>query len=143
MKLAEVGEATYDPIGDCDGGIKYNVNVPLSFVTVSRWWAEKATGNEVVGSIGSIDNTGYNMENYLVIEFTGKLTINGHTFGKSAPSTQGTFYSEYGIAIGNNGEFIGSIPEARIVLPPGEIKSGLAISATGTCIVKKTTRNIL
>ena len=37
VKLAEVGEATYDPIGDCDGEIKYNVNVPLSFVTVDRW----------------------------------------------------------------------------------------------------------
>lgn len=113
-------------------------------MTVDRWWAEKVTGNEVVGSIGSIDNTDYRMENYLVIEFTGKLTINGHEFGESAPPTEGTFYSEYGIAIGNNGEFIGSIPEARIVLPPGETKTGTVVSVSGgSYTTKKTTRNYM
>lgn len=83
------------------------------------------------------------MENYLVIEFTGKLTVQGYEFGKENPPSNGVFYSEFGIAIGKNGEFIGSNPAARIELAPGEIKSGLVISATGGLTAKKTTRNIL
>lgn len=92
------------------------------------------------------------MDNYLVVDFKGKLTINGnHHFGRSGaggdgPVTEGTYYSEYGIAIGKDGEFIGSIPEAKIILEAGKTTTGTLVSTTGTGhynTIKKTTRNYM
>lgn len=161
VKLASVGEAVYDPIGDCDGEYKYNVRIPLEFVTVNRWWAEKVIeptaltdkniGQGGFGYVTPGTNSGYkftnnnNMVNYLEIEFKGKLVFNGIEISELAD--EGTFFSEFGIAVAKNGSFICSKPEAMLKLVPGETKDNIGVVVTGDDSkhfrLKMTTRNYI
>ena len=143
VKVNSLSEATFYVCRECttnetdDGDDKYNIELEIGFITEKDWAArnlkeEHSLSNTIIlkrnifGWYHEITNS-QNLENYLIIKFENSLEIEARGEGQGEDSIvnivnesselSATYYSQYGIAILEDGSFLGGtiVP---LVIPP-------------------------
>lgn len=126
VKIDNIGVGTFDVIARCNNNNDlYNVGIDLSFITTERYTA-RWVGSEVEYTgvaddiladneegINFVDvtngiytfNNRHGIENGFIIRFKGKLSIN-KLINFDSGDVDATYYSEYGVAIDDNGKFL-------------------------------------
>lgn len=146
VKIDNIGVGTFDVIARCNNNNDlYNVGIDLSFITTERYTA-KWVGSEVEYTgvaddiladneegINFVDvtngiytfNNRHGIENGFIIRFKGKLSI-GFDINFDSGDVDATYYSEYGVAIDDNGKFLSSELNLVNLVSNGDFSNGTA-----------------
>lgn len=169
VKVQSVSDSEFHVITDCTGEQEYYIDLNVEFITVkdfaARWIATDVAWTDstdplptlinndagepfvtVEGNIFTFKNYN-NLKNYLIIEFNDSLVIrktnaSGEILVNVTGTGSRTHYSEFGIVVDGNGNFVPCGPKPLISLEPGETKI-LHLSKTADITIIPTSREIL